>query len=1235
MVDYRHKYDAFIVYSHAEDVETARALESALSRFGKAWYALRSLRIFRDLTSLAANPALWSSLVQALDDSSYLILLASPSSARSAWVDREVSHFISRRGLESILIVVTAGELVWDEGSKEVGAISNVLPPSLRMALKVEPRWIDLRWINSRSASTITLQDPGFLDAIASIAAVLHGVAKDDLVGENVEQHRRTMRMARSAITSLFALTLAATTATVVAIAQRNTALHGAPHSNTSIIAIGVAVSTVIAIVASGLSLAALAGVRKSRSRRVRISTKEPEGQKVEGSDLDAKALLASRVADEVAATLTRPFRRLLQRPIDVYIGPTSETEQERTAQLAGYIANLGRGRAYRGRLRVVVDRRLASDTRDLKNSYKRAARAQHFIFVCTRQTLQSPAATFILQEWLRGHPSQNVMAVIASQDVNADEFSSLLDDTSSTDLPEITNVFDLTNYYSVDRKVTAKGNMDGIVLLLSRILRVEPYWIESGKKPALVLIARKRSRIEEPLLPWNIADTLDFASRAQAAVQLPEVTAAATVMGIGRLNLLAELIAEQGELIGKYLTPVARRELLKAEKNAEREVSVRLGRRSNVSRTRGGVILLALSSALVTTALFAKLLYDILAGDFNKVAMGACTASAVICLVASLIARWHDSELSRQRAINRRYERSQYALRHELGRHLQDDVILPHLRLFLNRKISSNGEGIRHVYDSAVVTTQMQDRFRLQTRALRRIYGQIQTPGGASIGLAGPRGVGKTSILAALCRTMYADHPGESGSQFGVVIPAPIEYQSEPFTAQILASICREVLIIDTHRSAVGPYHHATNLPHHRRIYSLIVAVVAMVGLLVINDKFQHINPLVKSILLAGLCVVAFVSALLPSTYIWYLQNSLLYSRATNGVLVARSTRRRRRDISKVAQDILKWLFYKEEQSRVMGSSTSAYLGISLTANRTLKLEGKPWSTPELVHQFRDFVRLITSAGYRVLIGIDELDKIDDDEQAIRLLNDIKALFGVEDCYFLVSVSMSAVAKFEQRGLPFQDAFESALDEVIRVDPLSTDETIELLQRRLIGIPYSYAILCHIVAGGLPRDILRAVRDLFGLDREVQGSSTTVERQFIINQIVVKVKAAQTRYQISNVQPDEQLRLVRSLTSGPVDEEAWTNALVTALSEIGAEDIGSLRTILYTFWALTVHGFIDTFDERSAEPTKRQLSLSDELARIRLLLSHDLVGAVESLNFVRKELGLSQLSSPVLIRRN
>jgi hypothetical protein len=97
-------YDVFISYSQEGDARVAEAVRDALTRFAKPWWRRRALRVFLDRSVLSANPGMWSSISAALDESEWLVLLASPESARSEWVNRELSHWLADRGPDRLIV---------------------------------------------------------------------------------------------------------------------------------------------------------------------------------------------------------------------------------------------------------------------------------------------------------------------------------------------------------------------------------------------------------------------------------------------------------------------------------------------------------------------------------------------------------------------------------------------------------------------------------------------------------------------------------------------------------------------------------------------------------------------------------------------------------------------------------------------------------------------------------------------------------------------------------------------------------------------------------------------------------------------------------------------------------------------------------------------------------------------------------------------------------------------------
>jgi WD40 repeat protein len=230
------RYDAFISYSHAADSQLAPRLQDGMQRMARPWWRRRALHVFRDNTGLTANPGLWTSIATAMDEAEWFVFLASPEAAASPWVQREIAHWLEHRDVDHILPVVTDGEWVWNDETNDFDrARSTAVPPALFGAFKEEPRHIDMRWAHTEEQ--VDLRHPGFRDDVAAVAAPIHGLAKDELVGEDVRQHRRTMRYAWGAAAALVLLTLGSVIAGVLAVRNADAAESAKNEANANAIA--------------------------------------------------------------------------------------------------------------------------------------------------------------------------------------------------------------------------------------------------------------------------------------------------------------------------------------------------------------------------------------------------------------------------------------------------------------------------------------------------------------------------------------------------------------------------------------------------------------------------------------------------------------------------------------------------------------------------------------------------------------------------------------------------------------------------------------------------------------------------------------------------------------------------------------------------------------------------------------------------------------------------------------
>lgn len=182
-------YDAFVSYAR-DDVAVARTLQEALTRIAKPWYRRRLLRVFRDQTDLVAHPDLWDAIAGAIDVSDWLVVVGSPSAARSRWVDAEVQRFLESHGQERVVVVLVDGEAGWDRERGRWADDTDAVPAALGV-LSSPPRVIDAR----RMAGD-TGPRPGVAAvAVATeLAAVLLGTSAAEAAARDQRQRRRTRR---------------------------------------------------------------------------------------------------------------------------------------------------------------------------------------------------------------------------------------------------------------------------------------------------------------------------------------------------------------------------------------------------------------------------------------------------------------------------------------------------------------------------------------------------------------------------------------------------------------------------------------------------------------------------------------------------------------------------------------------------------------------------------------------------------------------------------------------------------------------------------------------------------------------------------------------------------------------------------------------------------------------------------------------------------------------------------
>jgi hypothetical protein len=392
---------------------------------------------------------------------------------------------------------------------------------------------------------------------------------------------------------------------------------------------------------------------------------------------------------------------------------------------------------------------------------------------------------------------------------------------------------------------------------------------------------------------------------------------------------------------------------------------------------------------------------------------------------------------------------------------------------------------GLSEVYDSI---------YSVPTGIAAELDGLLGRLDGASIGVAGPRGSGKSTLIRGYCEEAGSaaliyeelgwaslvgpELPGQARGDLRCVVAAPVDYVARDFVLHLFAAFCRAVIGRSGRKPGELPVV-VLSVFWLRRAWRLVVSLLwrviffggAAVALLYwehaiarrVSVPVRWVQYAAVAVICAGTLSFAWSSAKKIRRWVRQIRGADDDALATTA----------RRHLARVR--------YLQTYTSGWSGSLSLPGGVGGQHSRGSSRAEQPLSYPEIVDEFRNFARGVAaevhSTGHRVFIGVDELDKIGSAEHAEQFLNEIKGIFGIPHLYFMVSVSDDALTAFERRGLPLRDAFDSSFDEIIHVGPLTYAESRRLLYRRVIGLTEPYVALCHCLAGGLARDLIRAAR--------------------------------------------------------------------------------------------------------------------------------------------------------------
>ncbi|MEP2774609.1 MAG: toll/interleukin-1 receptor domain-containing protein [Luteolibacter sp.] len=203
------KYHAFISYSHSDKawanwlhrkVETYRI--PALLRKEHKELPERFYPVFRDREELAGASVLGDRLREALRESRWLIVVCSPRSALSPWVNEEIYYFKQLGRANQILCFVVDGVPNVTAADRDVGSAEECFPPSILHPVGKAGELDIEAWEEPLAADARPCAD-GKQAAFLKIIAGMAGIGFGDLVRRDQQRAIRKLRWMVSGVSAL------------------------------------------------------------------------------------------------------------------------------------------------------------------------------------------------------------------------------------------------------------------------------------------------------------------------------------------------------------------------------------------------------------------------------------------------------------------------------------------------------------------------------------------------------------------------------------------------------------------------------------------------------------------------------------------------------------------------------------------------------------------------------------------------------------------------------------------------------------------------------------------------------------------------------------------------------------------------------------------------------------------------------------------------------------------------
>jgi hypothetical protein len=196
------------------------------------------------------------------------------------------------------------------------------------------------------------------------------------------------------------------------------------------------------------------------------------------------------------------------------------------------------------------------------------------------------------------------------------------------------------------------------------------------------------------------------------------------------------------------------------------------------------------------------------------------------------------------------------------------------------------------------------------------------------------------------------------------------------------------------------------------------------------------------------------------------------------------------------LTNELARRLDFEITKTRTSDYGFAATFGMTTKYARSDQLKARPLSLPGLTSEYIKYMNQVLQVlSRKVIICIDELDKVSDVEQVRFILREIKGALYVRGSFYIVSVAEDAIATFETRMAAQRDIFESTFDEIFTVSPLDIASCHQICDKRLTvadlkPLNYRGISILATLCGGNARELIRNLRDASLAARMKRGKS-------------------------------------------------------------------------------------------------------------------------------------------------